>query len=332
MLHITNGDSAAETIKDAVFSGQILAWRDVLHEGPVPAGLHLPQLSEIRTEFIAGLDWGAKEAIALVFHERDQTLARFREHEEIVLWFEHDLYDQLQLIQILDWFFERECGATKLSLICIGEHHEVQPFHGLGELNVNQMAALLPLRHIISYKEKKTAHLAWQAFTSPDPTNIEKLLATDTSALPFLKKALLRHLQQFPSTTNGLGRTEQQILTAVAHGKQTPQEIFLADQAQEENVFMGDASFWIYLHTLCSGKEPLLQTRNGATFFLPEAETDVPFVEQKLILTEAGKTVLAGTTDQIKLNGIERWFGGVHLQGNDVQWRWEGNNLLHFAG
>ncbi len=331
MLHITNGDSAAETIKDAVFSGQILAWRDVLHEGPVPAGLSLPQLSQIRTKFIVGLGWGTNEEIAKVFHERDQTLARFREHEEIILWFEHDLYDQLQLIQILDWFFERECGATKLSLICIGEHPEVQPFHGLGELSVNQMAALLPLRHIISHKEKKTARLAWQAFTSPDPTNIEKFLTTDTSALPFLAKALRRQLQQFPSTVNGLGRTEQQILTAVAHGKQTPQEIFLADQAQEDAVFMGDDSLWIYLHTLCSGKEPLLQTKNGATFFLPKAETERLFAAQKLGLTISGENVVNGTADQIKINGIDRWFGGVHLQGNKVAWRWNGNNLLYFA-
>ena len=58
MLHITNGDSAAETIKDVVFSGQILAWRDVLHEGPVPANLSLAQLSQLRAEFIAAQGWG----------------------------------------------------------------------------------------------------------------------------------------------------------------------------------------------------------------------------------------------------------------------------------
>ena len=188
MLHITNGDSAAETIKDAVFSGQILAWRDVLHEGPVPAGLHLPQLSEIRAEFIASLGWGTNEEIAKVFHERDQTLARFRENEEIILWFEHDLYDQLQLIQILDWFFESECGATKLSLICIGEHPEVNPFHGLGELNVNQMAALLPSRHIISHKEKKNCAPCLASLHQSRPDQYRKILTTDTSVFPFLNK------------------------------------------------------------------------------------------------------------------------------------------------
>ena len=129
-----------------------------------------------------------------------------------------------------------------------------------------------------------------------------------------------------------MGRTEQQILTAVEQGKLTPQEIFLAEQSQEEAVFMGDASFWIYLQTLCSGNEPLLQVSNSATFFLPEADAEIPFAEQRLSITEAGKNILAGSADQIKLNGINRWFGGVHLQGGENAWRWNGNNLLYFAG
>jgi hypothetical protein len=36
------------------------------------------------------------------FERRDEAITRFRDHEEVVLWFEHDLFDQLQLIQILD--------------------------------------------------------------------------------------------------------------------------------------------------------------------------------------------------------------------------------------
>ena len=101
MLHITNGDSAAETIKDAVFSGQILAWRDVLHEGPVPGNLSLANLSQRRAEFIAAQGWGNRREIEQSFAERDQIISRFQEYDEVGLWFEHDLYDQLQLIQIL---------------------------------------------------------------------------------------------------------------------------------------------------------------------------------------------------------------------------------------
>jgi hypothetical protein len=40
-------------------------------------------------------------------------------------------------------------------------------------------------------------------------------------------------------------------------------------------------------------------------------------------LTDTGARVLAGQADQIALNGIDRWIGGVHLQGHRVPWRWD---------
>jgi hypothetical protein len=36
MLHVINGDSALETLREAGLPGSAIAWRDVLHEGPVP--------------------------------------------------------------------------------------------------------------------------------------------------------------------------------------------------------------------------------------------------------------------------------------------------------
>lgn len=328
MLHITNGDSAADLIKDAVFTGQILAWRDVLHEGPVPFGLELPQLSEIRSQYIAAQGWGKLYDVKMSFAERDGTLLRFREQDEIVLWFEHDLYDQLQLIQLLAWLFGRERGATRISLICIGEYPGIHPFHGLGQLNANQMASLFPVRHVVTHKELKTGFYAWQAFTAADPTEIEKLLATNTAALPFLRAALLRHLQQFPATSNGLSRTEKQILAAVAAGQQTPGAIFLYDQAQEEHVFMGDWTLWTYVKRLCEGSEPLLELKGGHRFCLPLDEPSAEFRHQKLYLTEAGEAVHKGEFDAVELNGIDRWLGGVHLQGANAAWRWDGFKLV----
>ena len=52
MLHITNGDCAVAVLSRAV-SGTFLPWRDVLHEGPVRAGLSLEQLSAERARFMS---------------------------------------------------------------------------------------------------------------------------------------------------------------------------------------------------------------------------------------------------------------------------------------
>ena len=58
-LNITNGDSAAGTMSEAGVEGKIIAWRDVLHEGPVDSSLPLEELSKQRTGPIADVLYSA---------------------------------------------------------------------------------------------------------------------------------------------------------------------------------------------------------------------------------------------------------------------------------
>lgn len=145
MLHITNGDSVVGTFRQVRFPGVYLPWRDVLHDGPVPQTVTLSELSDIRAQALASFGAGAYNEIRADFAARDQALESSGKHEEIVLWFEHDLYDQLQLIQLLDWFSNNGNGG-KLSLIQIDSYPGVKPFHGLGQLSGPQLARLFPTR------------------------------------------------------------------------------------------------------------------------------------------------------------------------------------------
>ena len=123
MLHITNGDSAASGIRETGLAGEVLSWIDVLHEGPVPPDLDLEELRRVRAKFIASCGWATfEEAVESVLTSAIKVLAESLGQDEVVLWFEHDLYDQLQLIQILDWFAHQKLGRTKLTMICAAEY------------------------------------------------------------------------------------------------------------------------------------------------------------------------------------------------------------------
>lgn len=290
MLHVTNGTSVS--LGESGLPGEVLPWLDVLHEGPVPSGLDLEQLSKIRGAFLDGAfprQGSATEELA----QRNRNLAA---HNEIVLWFEHDLYDQLQLIQILDWLHGRD---TRTELICIDRY--------LGHLMGAELAELWPARRPVTREQFDLARAAWEAFRSPDPTAIEAILCGDTSALPFLAGALVRHLEQFPSIFNGLARTERQILESVKAGERTFPSLFRAEQAREERIFMGDLVLRGYLRGLVECRNPLLTESDG-----------------EYGLTPAGSEVLAGREDHVRLNGIDRWLGGVHLEGSEAMWRWDG--------
>src|SRR5258707_1112154 len=83
---------AVPGIEATGMGGDVIAWRDVLHEGPVPAGLDAAELRAVRAEFLAECGWGDAAAIEADMRARDERLAAaLRRDEIVVLWFEHDL-------------------------------------------------------------------------------------------------------------------------------------------------------------------------------------------------------------------------------------------------
>src|SRR5271170_4721894 len=98
MLHITNGESVIHSFAAARLEGAYLSWLDVLYDGPVPDLPH-EALSDVRARATSAMGWGEEARVRSAFAARDAALASFRDYDEVVLWFEHDLFDQLQLIQ-----------------------------------------------------------------------------------------------------------------------------------------------------------------------------------------------------------------------------------------
>jgi hypothetical protein len=270
----------------------------VLHEGPVPEGLSLEDLSRVRAEFIAACGWERLEKAMALFAERDRTLSAQGPEEDVVLWLEHDLYDQLQLLQILDWFAGHPERAGRLFLICIDRFEGIEPFYGLGQLSPKQLSSLWSRREPVTPEQLALAQKAWHAFRAPEPGPWAALLCEETAALPFLKAAVLRHLQQFPSVENGLSHTERQLLSALSDTPMTFANLFKATQAAEESPFMGDTVLRQLLQQLVQCRVPLAHLSATGLY----------------ILTQAGRAVLQGQQNHVQLNGIDRWLGGVHLK------------------
>ena len=273
MLNITNGDCAVPVLKQF---GEVLPWRDVLHEGPVRAGLSHEELSRERAAFIADAGWGAFEDVLVQFEQRDAVLRAAPLHAEVVLWFEHDLYDQLQLIQVLDWLGRHP--VERLSLVCEAEY--------LGTITGARAAELFKQRSPVTPRQLELGEAAWLAFRSPHPAPLVELLGQDLSPLPFLRPALLRHLQEFPWLEDGLSRTERSIRDALPGDFAS---LFAA--TREDPVFMGDAVLRWHLQRM--ELEGWIKKGNG------------------------GWQATGGTKRR-----CPRWLGGVLVQPSST-WRWD---------
>ncbi len=305
MLIITNGDSAAATLRGAGLEHPILPWRDLLHEGPVPVRPSLEALSQLRARFLAEQGWGRFDEILADFQQRDATLRAVGAEDEVLLWFEHDLYDQLQLIQLLHYFQELETiRRPRLHLICEAE------FIALSR--PGRLRDLFARRKKVSDQHLELSRSVWSAFVQESPQALIGLLEGALGGLPFLQQALQRLLQEYPAAAHGLSRTQQQILEAVEGRAPTPVQIFQRSQDCEEARYLGDTTFWSYLQQLSSGPHPLIATLQGGRFEAP-VPGDSPSASP-LTLTPDGRRVWEGEADWVELNGIDRWLGGVHLR------------------
>lgn len=318
-LHVTHGDITEQQLRRTGLARAILPWRDVLHEGPVP-DVADDELRRIRAAFLADAPSRVDDVLA-TFERRDRTLAAHRDGD-YVLWFEADLYDQLQIIQILSQLGARGVAAERITLICIGEHPGVAHFGGLGQLEPEQLPPLLDTATRLGPEALRLAADAWAAFRAPDPAGLRAIAREHSPQLRFLAEAFDRLGREYPSTRDGLSLTERRLLAAASEGHDTAGAIFLALGRRETRPYLGDTWAFAAMERLAGAATPLLGPAPAA----PVAHGT------PLSLTAAGESVLRGEDDHVALNGIDRWIGGVHLTGHDPPWRWdEGTETIRAA-
>ena len=310
-LHVTNGDSAAQTLLEIEHVRRVLPWRDALHEGPVPSTSD-DELRRVRAAFLSEDSPNDADSIRRALEQRDRELEGAGDGD-YVLWFEADLYDQLQLVQILARLRELRVSAERITLICIGEHLGIAHFGGLGELTAAQLERVASTAATSIHDDAlELASAAWQALRREEPAELVRIAKTQSADLRFVGEAFDRLSREYPSTRDGLSLTERRILAAIAEGALTAGDAFVATGRREARPFLGDSFCYRTMRRLAEARVPLL-------------DTDAVSVstQTRVGLTEAGNRVLAGDADHVELNGVDRWIGGVHLDGHADDWRWD---------
>jgi len=313
-LIITNGDAAANILSAAGIGGRIVPWRDVLHEGPLVPSDGLNALSETRATYLSvRFDIPFAEARA-DFLARDAIVMGHGLFTELSIWLEHDLYDQLQLLQILH-FLNSESRTMGVRLIQADDFlatQQPQTVLRFAAKSIDITPAML-----------SSAANVWRALTKPTPMAVVEYLNTPADEFRFLKSALGRFIEELPSTIGGLARTEREIAIAVAAGGLRPSDVFAHLLVAEDAPFLGDWSAYRIIDDLVGAGEPMIMgTKTRFPCQGSKDEVD-DYLTSPLSLTRFGKAVLAGDEDVVNVNGIDRWWAGTHLEGRDC-WRWDG--------
>ena len=126
--------------------------------------------------------------------------------------------------------------------------------------------------------------------------------------MPYLAAAVTRFLQEYPWTTDGLSRTERRLLQLAAAGRTDLTAAFPRMQDGEDAYYITDSSLAALVENLSHMTPPLLTVAPGS-----ERQRAA---SGAVTLTDIGRAVLSGQRDRVVTFGIDRWLGGVHLQGD----------------
>lgn len=303
VLHIRCGSDLAQSLRESGVGGDFLAWVDPVCDGPTPEGLTEETYRATRARFIADR-YGEILAAALgQLIDQDRALARADDYREVVIWVEHDLFDQSILMRLLAWFADHPHRALSL----------VQADVFLGHQPPEVLAKLFATRRPVTVAELKLAGYLWELWCAPDPRPLEALATIlddpahkpDGIALPHLSRAIRRHLANLPGLRDGLSLTERLALRAVANGAETARAIFTSVSAQENAAWLGDTMFFPVLGDLSRAPFNLLEQADG-----------------RHRLTALGGAVVMGQMDALQFGSRSRWVGGCLLE-TPPQFRWD---------
>jgi hypothetical protein len=183
-LHITNGDCAADTLR-TFLADPVIITADPLFEGPAPE-VDDDRWYALRGRKLAGEDGGERDIAAELAASDRRVAEAARCGSDIVLWFEHDLFDQLLLIRTLDRIRAdaRSLNATGGTwLVCIDRFPGVERFIGLGQLTAEQLATLVEHKLPVTDQQFDYAARAWAAFRADHPSALTSLIGP--GPLPF---------------------------------------------------------------------------------------------------------------------------------------------------
>ena len=224
-LHLRCGSDIHKPLVEAGFKGDFLEHSYPYAQGPMREG---PGALEQRARFIVDgfgnfmqLDY---EGQLVGAYNVERQLLDTANYERVVIWSEHDPWDQLALLRFLDQY-SRNARPRVLELINVQLFPGSMRFIGLGQLPPEALRLLWTQRHPTTPAQLALGAKAWAALASDDPRALAAIASRPTPPLPLLGPALHGHLCQLPSVQNGLSLTEHLILQLASEATRSMKQI-----------------------------------------------------------------------------------------------------------
>ena len=290
LLHITNGDTFTDRLKTLNISGDLITWREMLCEGKTENNVGSELFWKTRFDFLSKNYKVSKTWFVEKTLKEYRSLCNHKQQDHIILWFEHDLFCQINMLAVISWLKTHRKYA-EISLVCSGKEDKTEKMYSLNELSDEQLTTLYENKITLTQDDIEYADYVWQLYCSDNPIRLENLTDFDNYQFKYLSSAIEAHLHRYPSIKNGLNHMENDILQLALEQKPKSKKLFLGELLKnQENLGFSDLQY----ERAVSRLKPLFST------FSP------------VRLTKIGKKVLEGETSYYSsLRDNEVYLGGA---------------------
>ncbi|MBO0341030.1 DUF1835 domain-containing protein [Flagellimonas profundi] len=274
LLHITNGDSFTSRLQSLEFKGDVITWREMLCEGKTLSTVGSESFWKTRFEFLnknykVSKSWFIEKTL-----KEYRSLCNHKQQDQIVLWFEYDLFCQINMLAVISWLKQHRRHA-EISLVCSGKVEGSTKLYGLNELDDDKLMELYDNRKVLSQDDIEYADYIWQLYCSDNPIRLENQIDNNDFQFEYLSDALKTHLKRFPTIKNGLNDLENHILEVAKQEKPRSKKELLHNLLTDQGFYgFGDTQYErmvTSLKPLFSSFDPVKLTKKGLDVLKQEA-------------------------------------------------------------
>lgn len=247
-----NGDSTAEILKQTSIEGDMVIWREMLCEGPICKAVGSDEFWLKRYQYfenelgVSKLEYYDKTIKEII------KLEDVSGYDEVVLWFEYDLFCQVNLMALCTYLLENYSKSVLYYLVCTGKEKGKDQLQTLSDYETDSYPKLLENKVKLSRSKLLFAKQCWEIYVENNPEKLKAFIFNKYSKFAYFQLAINQHLKRFPKV-NGLNQIQQKILEVINLGNLNKNQIvrdMLIWQRTETVYGFGDLQYFNYLEKM----------------------------------------------------------------------------------
>jgi len=251
-VHILNGDSTAYGLEKGAIEGDIIVWREMLADGALDYEVGSDAFWTLRYDFFEKeFDVDRIEYYDTTINELIK-IEDLSNYNEVVLWFEFDLFCQVNLMALCAYLFKHFRKSIAYYLICTGKEKGKDRLQSLSDYAPSAYKNLLENRIKITRHDLVFAKECWEKYVTNDINELKAFNYAKNRKFNYFQLAMNQHLKRFAGT-NGINQIDMKILESIQSNNLTKKAIIreLLIWQQKETVYgFGDLQYSNYLDKL----------------------------------------------------------------------------------